>query len=135
MSSQSLLITFSYPPQIRGQDILLEDHVWTEIEDVPWLNENQRNALKAVAVNPETFDAYVGEYQLPNGNVLIVSREGNHLMVQQRGESKIEMFAESSTRFFTKAVDAEFTFVKDDEGNVTHLELYQGGTLILKRIK
>lgn len=35
MSSQSLLIIFSYPPQIRVQDILLEDHVWTEIEGVP----------------------------------------------------------------------------------------------------
>ena len=32
MSSQSLLITFSYPPQIRVQDTLLEDHVWTEID-------------------------------------------------------------------------------------------------------
>ena len=35
MSSQSLLITFTDPPQIRVQDTLLEDHVWTEIEGVP----------------------------------------------------------------------------------------------------
>ena len=35
MSSQSLLITFSYPPKIRVQNTLLEDHVWTEIEGVP----------------------------------------------------------------------------------------------------
>jgi hypothetical protein len=34
MSSQSLLITFSHPPQIRVQDTLLEDHVWTEIDGV-----------------------------------------------------------------------------------------------------
>ncbi len=35
MSSQSLLIIFSYRPQVRVQDTLLEDHVWTEIERVP----------------------------------------------------------------------------------------------------
>ena len=42
MSSQSLLITFSYPPQIRGQDILLEDHVRTEIKDVPVFGASRR---------------------------------------------------------------------------------------------
>ena len=100
-----------------------------------WINENHRRALKAVAVNPDTFDAYVGEYELPGGNVLIVSREGNHLMVQQKGESQIEMFAASSTRFFTKAVDAEFAFTKDRDGKVIQMELYQGGTLTLKKIR
>jgi len=100
-----------------------------------WLDQNRRTALKAVAVDPRTFDAYVGEYEVPGGKSLIVSREGNRLMMQQKGEAKIEVFAESSTRFFTKAVDAEFTFVKDLNGSVTHVELYQGGTLILKKIK
>ena len=100
-----------------------------------WLNQNQRTALKAVAVDPLTFEAYVGEYEMPDGRVLIVSREGNRLMIEQKGESKIEVFAESSTRFFTKAVDAEFTFVKDGNGQVTHMELYQGATLVLKKIK
>ena len=100
-----------------------------------WLDDNQKRALKAIQVDPRTFDAYLGEYQLPDGNVLIVSRDGNQLMIEQRGQSKIEMFAESSTRFFTKAVDAEFMFVKGPDGKVIHLELYQGGTLILKKIK
>lgn len=110
-----------------------EQRAATLIRD--WINENQRKALKAVAVDPETFDAYVGEYELPGGNVLIVSREGNHLMVQQKGESKIEMFAASSTRFFTKAVDAEFAFARNGDGKVIHMELYQGGTLVLKKIR
>ena len=100
-----------------------------------WITENQRTALKSVAVNPETFDPYIGEYELPDGKILVVSREGNHLMVQQKGESKIEMFAASSTRFFTKAVDAEFAFVKDRDGKVIQMELYQGATLILKKIR
>jgi len=100
-----------------------------------WLDQNRRSALKAVSVDPATFDAYLGEYEVPGGRALVVSREGNHLMIEQKGESKIEVFAESSTRFFTKAVDAEFTFIKDSSGKVSHIELYQGGTLILKKIK
>ena len=35
MSSQSLLITLSDPPRINVQDMLLPDHVWTEIDGVP----------------------------------------------------------------------------------------------------
>lgn len=100
-----------------------------------WLDQNRRTALKAVPADPKTFDAYVGEYELAGGPVLIVSREGNHLMIEQKGEAKIEVFAESSTRFFTKAVDAEFAFIKDANGKVTHMELYQGGTSVLKKIK
>jgi len=100
-----------------------------------WLGENRRTALKAVPVNPRTFDAYEGEYELPDGKLLIVSRAGDRLMIQQQGESKIEVFAESTTRFFTKAVDAEFMFVRDGNGKVTHMELYQSGTLILRKIK
>jgi CubicO group peptidase (beta-lactamase class C family) len=117
----------------RGYSYESEQRAAALIRD--WIIENKRSALKAVAVNPEPFDAFVGEYELPDGRVLIVSREGNHLMVQQKGESKIEMFAASSTRFFTKAVDAEFAFVKDRDGKVIHMELYQGGTVILKKIK
>jgi CubicO group peptidase (beta-lactamase class C family) len=100
-----------------------------------WLSDNQKRALKAVQVDPRTFDAYVGEYQLPDGNVLIVSRDGDRLMIQQRGESKIELFSESSTRFFTKAVDAELMFVKGADCKITQMELYQGGTVVLKKIK
>lgn len=55
-------------------------------------------------------------------------------MIQQRGESKVELFAASGTRFFTKAVDAEFVFVKGPDGKITHMELYQNGTLTLKKI-
>ena len=110
-----------------------EQRAATLIRD--WILENERRAFKPVAANPETFDEYVGEYQLPDGKVLIVTRDGNRLMVQQKGESKIEMFAQSSTRFFAKAVDAEFAFTKDRDGKVVHMELYQGGTVILKKIR
>jgi CubicO group peptidase (beta-lactamase class C family) len=99
-----------------------------------WLAANISRALKAIAVDPKTFGAYLGEYQLPDGNLLMVSREGNRLMIQQKGQSKIELFAESSTRFFTKAVDAELAFVTGADGKVTHLELYQGGTVTAKKV-
>jgi len=34
------------------------------------------------------------------------------------GQPKSEMFPESETTFFVKDADAQFTFVKDDQGRV-----------------
>jgi CubicO group peptidase (beta-lactamase class C family) len=78
-------------------------------------------------VDPEIYDAYVGQYQLAPTFILTVTREGDRLMTQATGQGKIEVFPESDTKFFLKVVDAQITFVKDDSGKVTHLILHQGG--------
>jgi CubicO group peptidase (beta-lactamase class C family) len=84
--------------------------------------------LRTVAkVDPKIYDAYVGQYQLTPTFILTVTREGDRLMTQATGQGKIEVFAESDTKFFLKVVDAQLTFVKDDSGNVTHVILHQGG--------
>lgn len=78
-------------------------------------------------VDPKLYDLYVGRYQLRPDFVLTVSREENRLLVQATGQSQLEVFPESETKFFSKLIDAEITFVKDDGGQVTHLVLHQGG--------
>jgi hypothetical protein len=45
------------------------------------------------------------------------------------------LFPESETKFFLKVVDAQVSFVKDDQGAVTHLILHQGGEQKAKKIK
>ncbi|HNU14300.1 MAG TPA: DUF3471 domain-containing protein [Chitinophagaceae bacterium] len=74
-----------------------------------------------------TLAAYVGEYELAPNFVMTVSLEGDKLMVKATGQSALEVFAETATRFFPKEVDAKLEFFKDDSGKVTHLILYQGG--------
>ncbi len=78
-------------------------------------------------VDPKLYDAYVGQYQLAPTFVITVTREGDQLFAQPTGQPKNELFPESDTKFFLKAVDAQLTFVKDASGTVTHAILHQNG--------
>jgi hypothetical protein len=89
-----------------------------------------------VAVTPATFDALVGEYQLAPNFIMTVSRDGARFLTQATGQSAIEIFAESETRYFPKVIDATLQFVKDADGKVTELVLTQNGRdMRAKKIK
>ena len=79
------------------------------------------------AVDPRTYDAYVGRYEVAPDRILTITREGDHLMSQPTGQRKLEIFPESETEYFLKVNDIQITFVKDEQGNVTHLVVHQGG--------
>jgi CubicO group peptidase (beta-lactamase class C family) len=98
----------------------------------PALRPSERKEIK---VDPKSLDEYAGEYQLAPGFTITVTREGDRLMGQATGQMKFELFAESQTKFFLKAVDAQVTFVRDASGKVTHLILHQGGDNEAKKIK
>jgi len=83
-------------------------------------------ARKVAKVDPKIFDAYVGRYQLGPKAIATFSREGDRFMTQINGQPKFEVFPESETNFFLKVVDATITFVKDDKGRVTHVNIKQG---------
>lgn len=82
---------------------------------------------KAVKLDPRAYDAYVGQYELSPDFILTVRREESGLSIQATGQPKIEVFAESETKFFFTVVDAQITFVKNEKGEVTHLVLHQNG--------
>ena len=81
----------------------------------------------SIIVSPSVLEQYVGRYQIAPDFILTVTLEGNQLMTQATGQNKLEVFAESETKFFLKAVDAQLTFGKDAEGKVTDVTLHQGG--------
>jgi len=80
-----------------------------------------------VAVDPKLFDGYVGRYPLASGFELTITREADRLFVQATGQPKFELFAETSTKFFLKAVDAQITFVTDAQGKASSVVLHQNG--------
>ncbi len=82
---------------------------------------------KAIAVDPKIYDMYAGHYELTPGFVLNVTREGDKLFAQATGQGKAEVFPESETKFFYTVVEAQITFVRDDNGQVTNLILHQNG--------
>lgn len=89
----------------------------------------------AIKIDPKILDAYVGQYELRPDFIITMTREGDSLMTQATGQPKFELFPESETKFFLKAVDAQVTFVKDDKGAVTHLILHRGEDQKAKKIK
>jgi hypothetical protein len=96
----------------------------------------EKPAPVAVTVDPAIYRAYAGEYELAPGFILTVTVEGDRLMTQATGQSKVEVFPSSPTEFFLKVTDAQITFVKDASGNVTQLVLHQGGRDVpAKKIK
>jgi hypothetical protein len=82
---------------------------------------------QAIAVDPKIYDAYVGYYELTPSFVIAVTKENNRLFAQATGQPRFEIFPESESKFFLTVVDAQITFVKDGQGQTTHLILHQGG--------
>ena len=67
------------------------------------------------------------QYELAPDFTLTVTSENGKLMAQATGQPKFELFSSSETEFFLKALEAQITFVKNDQGKVTELILNQNG--------
>lgn len=80
-----------------------------------------------IHVDPKIFDGYVGTYQLAPSFAITISREGDHLFEQATNQPKFEIFPQSEKDFFLKVVDAQITFITDNQGRGNELILHQGG--------
>ncbi len=80
-----------------------------------------------MTLDPKIFADYTGEYELKPGFSITVTAEKDQLFLQATGQPKIQAFPSSETEFFLKEVEAQISFVKDPQGKVTQLVLYQGG--------
>jgi CubicO group peptidase (beta-lactamase class C family) len=86
------------------------------------------------SVDPTTFAAYVGRYELM-GAVLDIALEGSQLTAQLTGQPRFPIFPMGADRFFWKVVEAQIEFVKDEKGHVTGARHHQGGmNFSLKRL-
>ncbi len=83
-----------------------------------------------VAADPAIYERYVGRYELAEGFVLTITREGDRLFSQATGQAKVEIFPSSETEFFLKVVDAQLTFEVGASGPATAVVLHQGGQTI-----
>jgi serine-type D-Ala-D-Ala carboxypeptidase/endopeptidase len=82
---------------------------------------------KQVGINPKLFDGYLGIYQFNPKFAITVTRDGDRLFIQATNQPKREVFPEGDKEFFLKVVNAQITFVTDDEGRATELILHQAG--------
>ena len=108
---------------MRGSYLIL--HQGGRDQKVPRESETVTER-KEVAVSPALLSQYAGEYQLRPGLNLTITFEGNRLWAQATGQGRFELSAESETKFFSKNIDIQIEFAKDDKRAVTTLTLHQG---------
>ncbi|HEV2707506.1 MAG TPA: serine hydrolase [Pyrinomonadaceae bacterium] len=91
---------------------------------------------QVVKVNAQTFDAYLGEYEVGPNSIISISREDGRLFGGMTGRAKVELLPESESMFFVKEYDAQIVFVKNPAGRVTHsIVRLNGRSLEAKKIK
>jgi len=85
---------------------------------------------KEITLGNAVLDRYVGSYKLGDTMIFTVKREGKYLQAQLTGQQFIEMYPESDTKFFYKAIDAQVEFKPDSAGGVESATLFQNGNVV-----
>jgi uncharacterized protein DUF3471 len=81
---------------------------------------------KGTKIGTAIYDTYTGEYD--GKDKFAIAREGDRLVVQiPPGQTVFEIVPESTTQFFWKGREYYLTFVKDDNGKVTHVVIRNEG--------
>jgi hypothetical protein len=82
--------------------------------------------LSSSATHAE-LERFVGEYILAPKVSMMITRDGERMFGQLTGQPAFQLYADSSTKFSLKIVDAQVEFEVDFAGNVTGLVLAQNG--------
>jgi len=83
---------------------------------------------KAIPIDPEILDKYVGKYQVEPNVFVDITQRKNRLFAQATGQPQVELFAETETKFFLKVAEIEISFEENENGIVFQLIVHQGGT-------
>lgn len=90
---------------------------------------------KEIVLSPDVLTQFLGSYTLTPVEIyyttqpsnLIIELENDHLVAKIKDGSKIRLFSESETKFFSAIPDVQIEFFKDKHGKITHLILQQDG--------
>ena len=86
-----------------------------------------------LSIDPKVLDSYVGRYQIEQGPVLDVAREGKRLMIRQ-GTNGGELVPESETDYYMSEFNVRVSFVRDASGKVTAFTGYQNSDFEAKKL-
>lgn len=112
---------FTRPFTVKTERLLAAD---TDLlEDVC---ENERDAAhlsgdSGIRLSPELLATYAGVYELATGREIVVTVTGDLLFVQGLNEPKLPFLVQSETQFMSTATPTGLDFLKDAQGQVTHL--------------
>jgi len=143
MNNDSLLATPVPPPSfdrvliydnvvilrtnMRG---LIGTNIFTKRDDRWQIVQVQGTRLaperKAVSINPQLLDSFLGKYEFGPNAIATVTREGDVLKWRGGNRLPVTLVPLSETRFYGKETDSEMAFTKNDKGLVTDVVLKLG---------
>ncbi len=80
-----------------------------------------------ITVDPNILNDYVGKYEINPNFHFTITKENAQLYCQATGQEKFEIYPESETKFFLKVIDAQISFIRNENKEVEKLILHQGG--------
>jgi len=99
-----------------------------------FMQERLLRHRKSIAVDSKTLDRYVGVYQL-GPMIVTIANENGHLLVEPKGQKKLEAQPSSDQQFFIEEVNAVLKFATEPAGETAGFEFTQGGqNMFLKRV-
>jgi CubicO group peptidase (beta-lactamase class C family) len=86
---------------------------------------------------PVALEAYAGQYDVPGVGALDITKEGDKLVGAPAGQRKADLISQGGDRFLVAGPDVNLTFIKDDKGQVTHVNvrLRDGREMLAKKVK
>jgi CubicO group peptidase (beta-lactamase class C family) len=81
-----------------------------------------------VEIDPDTLDAYTGDYRMDDGIVFSILLRDNGLAIKVTGTPEVMLEPVSSTRFRLSVADADITFLRDMDNQVDRIKIDQGAT-------
>ena len=80
-----------------------------------------------VVVENSTLIKYAGEYQLFPEFIITIRVDGNRIFARATGQSELELFPLTATRFYDKVVNAQMEFFANEKDEISKMVLYQNG--------
>jgi uncharacterized protein len=82
-----------------------------------------QQAPAIIKIDPKLFDEYVGQYAFATNPDVLLSffREDEKYYVHVANRGRYQIFPETTTKFLVNVLDADVTFVRDQQGKVTGL--------------
>jgi len=89
----------------------------------------------SLQLNNSVLDKYIGKYELANGSIYEIKREGNQLFLYSSANDRFPLFAANEKEFYSTALFLNLQFKYDDNKNITAADVETfGGTISVKKL-
>jgi hypothetical protein len=91
------------------------------------LGVDTNNLVKEVVVPEAILESYIGIYELMPSFKITITKEGTQMKAQATGQPIADIYPKSNDEFYLKVVPAQIIFIKDENGKIESLTLFQNG--------